>query len=105
MIWTLLTRILGGGLLIWFGLLGALLIVRLLRGEIVTAGLLAGRKGDSLGLGRVQMLAGMCLFAAGYVGHALRLPPGSGLPDIPPVILAMLVGSQSAYLVGKYLQS
>lgn len=71
-------------------------------GEIILAGILQSRRSGRLKLHRLQMLVVTLVFAIGYLIVGLSHAGGSTLPNIPKLMLLALLGSQGAYLTGKY---
>ena len=94
----------------WLLTLAAVFAFRLLRGDINTHGMLSSARGGDIDPERLA-LALITVSAAGfYIAHALDTPldqlrnPETNnyvMPDIPAELLALLGGSQSAYLTGK----
>lgn len=104
------TSLLANGLLIWLLILGGLIGLRLLTGEINTRGLFTSNQaaaGRGIDAERVQAAVILPLVLGGYVLNALKggaVPTESGglaLPDVPENLLALMVGSQGFYLLGK----
>lgn len=100
-------KILEFGLLAWFGLLFALIGMRILRGDIIASGFLSSRpRGQAVDPERALMMAVFPTVVLFYAYSALTsdLPMVNGrpsLPDIPQNLLVMLTGSNSLYLAGK----
>jgi hypothetical protein len=102
-------KILATGLLIWFALLVALLAIRMLRGDIGTAGMLSNKPSDgSMAPERVLHIAAFPIVLLYYIQSALGVDVSAvaegtrpSLPDIPGNLLALLTGTNSFYLAGK----
>ena len=106
-----LAKLLSTGLLVWFGLLLALVAVRVLRRDINVTGLLSSKpdpQGDQILPERVLTMAVFPSIVVYYVilaMHADVSGPTPSLPDIPDGMLVMLTGSNSLYLAGKIARS
>ena len=87
---------------VWIGLAATVLILayKLLNQEIATHGLLSG-KGPSKGFspGRYQLLISTLAVAGIYLGEVCS--DRTRLPTLPNEVLALLFGSQLAYVAGK----
>jgi hypothetical protein len=99
------SHILAAGMLVWFALLGLLIGVRILRGDIEVAGLLCHKEGDeAVAPERVLHIAAFPVVVIYYI-HAALAADVSGahpsLPDIPSNLIALLTGTNSFYLAGK----
>ena len=99
-------------LLGWLGALTAFILVKMLRGDINTTGLMCSTKGGEPDPERVTMVmltVGVALF---YLVQTLGVPlsditDATGkvtMPDLPDEALVLLGGSQSAYIAGKILR-
>jgi hypothetical protein len=103
----LAARILEYGLLAWFGLLFALIGMRILRGDIIASGFLTNRaNGQAVEPERALMMTIFPAVVLYYAYTALtdEVPMVNGrpsLPDIPQYLLMLLTGSNSLYLAGK----
>ncbi len=86
----------------WFAAIALFILYKIVTGGISLEGVVRHKADGSFGFHRLQLLAMTLLFACGYVMFALRQPPGSGMPEISTPILAALLGSQTAYLGGKF---
>ncbi len=95
----------------WLFLLFAVVLLKLLRQEINTTGLLRSRLGDPVDPERVTILA-TSLFAIGaYALEVLNtgVVPGSksgvhAMPDVPQSLLVLLGGANGLYLTGKLMR-
>ena len=98
----LVTKLLASGLLAWFALLFALIMVRALRGDIKVSGML-GQRGGDVQPERVLNMAVFPVVVGYYVIKALNVDVSvsASLPDIPQTLLVALTGSNSLYLAGK----
>lgn len=99
-----ITRVLAGGLLIWLGLLTALVAVRVLQGDIAARGLLSeSAAGESVTPERVVAMAVFPTVLLMYVLTALQVDVRGDprLPDIPEAVVSLLTGSNALYLAGK----
>lgn len=103
-------RILAVGLLLWLGLLGVVLLVRMRQRGIRVTGLLAhepSRAGEQVTPERlVAMMVGPAVLASYVVTaltHDLGVTPGGRpiLPDLPEPLLTLLTGGNGLYLAGK----
>jgi hypothetical protein len=104
-------QILATGLLTWFGLLALLIAIRILRRDIQVEGLLTVRSGEQqMAPERVLMMAVFPVALAYYVYTALSMelpvtPEGRpSLPDVPQYVIALLTGTNSLYLAGKFFR-
>jgi hypothetical protein len=86
----------------WLVLVGLMLLVGMARGSIPLRGMLGHTLDDRAHLHKLQLLAVTLAFALGYVATALQRGPGDAMPGVSPLMLAALLGSQGAYLTGKY---
>ncbi len=105
-----LAKLLSTGLLVWFGLLLALIAVRVLRRDINVTGLLSGKpdpQGEQVLPERVLAMAVFPSILIYYVINAMHADVGAtlSLPNIPDGMLVMLTGSNSLYLAGKIARS
>jgi hypothetical protein len=103
-----LAKLLSTGLLVWLGLLLALIAVRILRRDINVTGLLsnkpAAQGGDAVLPERVLTMAVFPTILIYYVISAMHADvsgPIPSLPNIPDGMLVILTGSNSLYLAGK----
>jgi hypothetical protein len=101
----LATKLLAGGLIVWFALLAALIMVRVLRRDIRVEGMLATRA-ERIGQVDPERAVAMAVFPfviAYYVIEGLNadMSVRASLPDIPQTLLVVLTGSNSLYLAGK----
>jgi hypothetical protein len=97
-------KLLAAGLLAWFALLSALIMVRALRGDIQVKGMLTQR--DPSEPAQPERVLNMAVFPVVlfyFVLEALQadMSVRASLPDIPQVLLVALTGSNSLYLAGK----
>jgi hypothetical protein len=102
----ILSKCAASALLIWLSLLALLIAVRLLRGDIGTAGLLRHDLSDSVAPERVVAIIAFPFVLALYTLNALHSdvsgtsgPPS--LPDVPSDLLSLLTGGNGLYLAGK----
>ena len=101
-----LVTIVQNGLLLWLGLLVALVLRGIFSGKINTKGLLSHRgiAGD-VAPERLAMLLATLGYALFYAVSALRTVrldyADAGLPEIPEEVLAVFVGTNGLYLTGK----
>ena len=93
---------------IFFGLCGTLFVtiaLRMLNGEIVTSGLVAGDTSRILQPERLQaalIAIGLPIaYAAMVIDEAARIGPLTRLIDPPEWMLVAAAGSQSLYIAGK----
>ena len=104
------TKLLATGLLLWFGLLFALIAVRVLRRDIEVRGLLTNsseRGRDDITPERVAAMAVFPTILLYYVLTALRadMSVNPSMPDIPELLVTILTGSNGLYLAGKIARS
>lgn len=102
----LIANLFAAGLLTWFGLLALLLAIRILRGDIPAAGLLLHHRDDNnVAPERVLAMAVFPFVTISYVYSALQMnlaAPGMlVLPELPPALLNLVIGSNGLYLAGK----
>lgn len=104
----LLAQMFAAGLLLWFGLLVLLIVMRILRGELEAEGLLIHSPGPRAPIApeRAVVMTVFPFALAAYVYLALSndIPVIDGrlsLPDVPESLLALLTGGNSLYLAGK----
>jgi hypothetical protein len=100
----IITKLLAAGLLVWFALLFALIMVRVLRGDIQVAGMLA--HGTASGPVQPERALAMAVFPVILIYYVLEslhadMSVRASLPDIPQSLLVALTGSNSLYLAGK----
>lgn len=91
-------------MLLVFGLL-AVVVAKLLGGEINTKGLLYGCDGQgnrSFSPGRVQLLLLTIAAAGQYLTQVMGNPNQSLLPPLNNDLVAGLLGSNAVYLTGKF---
>lgn len=97
------------GLLIWLALLFAIVIGRILKGDLNTAGLLRhGRSDPNVAPERVLLTAGFPAVILSYVFLGLHVDVHTlhpALPDVPDSLLMLLTGSNGLYLAGKIARS
>lgn len=87
----------------WLMLTIGVILFQVLTGRIVVAGMLSDDGDADLEIHRLQLFVVSMMFAAGYVAVALS-HGGADRPDMPeikPVLLLGLAGSQGAYLSRK----
>lgn len=85
--------------------LAAMVLIRLLTGEINTTGLLYGsdnRGNQSFSPGRVQLLVLTIAAAGQYLTQVLSNIGSDTLPPVNNELVAVLIGSNAAYLTGKF---
>ena len=102
---TTITNLFAAGLLFWFAALGALVVMRVLNGNIFAAGMLQHDATDS-GVAPERVLAMLTFPAAlaSYAVMALHTDVSSAhpsLPDVPASIITLLTGGNAVYLAGK----
>ncbi len=95
----------------WLFLLFAVVLLKILRGDINTAGLLRSRPGGPVELERVTILAASLFGIGAYALDALH---GGALhdlktntyrmPDAPESLLVLLGGANGLYLAGKLMR-
>ena len=103
------TKLFAFALVTWLGLFAILVTLRMLRGEIRTAGLLCHRLdagGGNLAPERVVAMITFPIVLWLYGLDALQAdvsgsagPPS--LPDVPQYLLSLLTGGNGLYLAGK----
>ena len=91
-------------LLAWFLALASVVFYRLLTGDIAIRGLLCELGGDAVSPERVQMLIGTMVALSYYVTLALSTDDPTTLPTPPVWVIALLGGSQTLYLAGKWVR-
>ena len=101
MVWGDFAEFLKWLLAAWMLAIAGIILVRMLSGQIILAGLLRLERNAPFGLDRLQLVAVTLLFAGGYVLAALTAE-GSDLPEIPAPLLLVLIGSHGTYLTVKY---
>ena len=89
-------------LLAWFLVLASIVFYRLLTGDIVTRGLLCELDKSAVSPERVQMLVGTLVALSYIVTLTLSTDDLTTLPTPPLWVIALLGGSQSLYLAGKW---
>lgn len=82
--------------------LGVVLGVRILRGDITTASILQAADGSAIAGSRVQLLVATLLGAFIYLMSIVE-SPSDVLPDVPPFLLLAVGASNIAYLGTKLL--
>lgn len=108
-----LIRLVAAGWVVWLGLLAALVIARILRGDIRATGLLTHRldvDGGGVAPERVVLMATFPFVVGVYVLNALHadISGATGrpsLPDVPQYLLSLLTGGNGLYLAGKIARS
>ena len=88
----------------WFLVLASMVFYRLLTGDIATRGLLCELGEGAVSPERVQMLIGTMVALGYYVTLTLSTDDPTTLPTPPVWVIALLGGSQSLYLAGKWLR-
>jgi hypothetical protein len=105
-----LAKFIAAALLVWLGLIALLVTVRMLRGDIRTAGLLKndlrGLSGSSVAPERIVAMVVFPFVLVVYTLNALHsdVSGASGipsLPDVPSDLLSLLTGGNGLYLAGK----
>lgn len=102
----LVTRSLAIGLLIWFALLAIVVIGRILRGDIETAGFMRTERDPDTPLAPERVIS-MMLFPAVIGMYALNAlhtpidPNHPSMPDLSDNLLMLLTGGNGLYLAGK----
>lgn len=81
-------------------ILGAILLVRLMRGEIFTKYTLSDTVEGPVSGARVQLLIATIVGAAIYLMSVIETPSDT-LPDVSPVVLALVGGSNLGYLAAR----
>lgn len=97
-----LTAAVAWAAILWIGAIAAIVTWKLFTGAIDLRGLLQGDRADGgtyFSPGRAQLLVVTTLFSVHLVMQVMGQP--SQFPKIPHELLAVLGGSQAAYLVGK----
>lgn len=97
------------GLLAWFGAMLLLVLIRVLRDDIASSGMLVSdpSRDDSVDPERVAAAAIVPAVLAAYTIHALNTgivvtPTGSmSMPDLPENLVTLLTGGNGLYLAGK----
>lgn len=105
---SLIFRVFEAGLAIWFVALAAIVIGRVLRGEIDTAGLLRHGGGDAaVAPERVVSMLAFPVVLASYALSALHADVAAtpALPDLSENMLLLLGGGNGLYLAGKIARS
>ncbi len=92
----------------WMVVLFSVVMIKLLRGNINTFGLLCTSNGSSSDIDpeRLVLVISTVIAAIYYIMLTMETTcfpgvPGCGLPDIPDELLMILGGSHSAFLTGK----
>jgi len=86
----------------FLGLLGAIVVYRLLTRQINLRGLLLRKNGSgSLSPERVQLLLATLAFGGKYLSDVFQSQDSGRLPDIDPQWLYALGGSSALYVLGK----
>jgi preprotein translocase subunit SecY len=106
---TLITRYLEVGLLIWFALFAAVVLSRMMRGDIPMHGLLQHSKGRDEPVAPERMLS-MSVFplvVISYVITAMHTDASvsHSLPELSNNLLMLLTGGNGLYLAGKIARS
>lgn len=104
----LLARVLETGLALWFVLLAALVLGRVLRGDIDATGLLRHDATDTaVAPERVVSVIGFPVVLASYVLSAIHTDVSAthALPDLSENMLLLLGGGNGLYLAGKIARS
>jgi hypothetical protein len=83
---------------IWFCCILITIFWKMLSGEINTSGLLLSSRTGRLKLHRLQLLVVTLAFAFFYLLSAWQHRGATSLPDIPKVVLLLLLGSQGTFL-------
>jgi hypothetical protein len=102
MTWTYIGATVEWTVLAWFFSILAVIVIQVIRGRILIAGMLGGSSG--VRIHRLQLLLVTLVFAGGYLARALAVAPGESLPDVPGALLVGILGSQGAYLGFKMHQ-
>ena len=96
---------------VWLWATAALIVYRLLTGQIRSNGLLrTGSSEHVVEPERVQLFIGSIAAAGLYVGYVLNAAadsakPLTALPDIPTEAVLLMGGSNLLYLGGKYVRA
>ena len=88
----------------WFAALAAIVFYRLINGQIRTTGLLNQTLNGPRSPERVQLMIGSTMALGYYLTLSLSSDPSTGMPEPPIWVLAMVGGSQSVYLLGKWFR-
>lgn len=96
-------------LLGWLGALTAIILVKMLRGDINATGLMRSANGADADPERVTLVMLTVAVSLYYLVHTLGVPVAElegadgkfYMPDLPGEALVLLGGSQSAYITGK----
>jgi voltage-gated potassium channel Kch len=104
MTWSQLSAVVEWAMLIWFFSILAIIIIQMIRGRIILSGLLGPERITGLRLHRLQLIVVTVIFAGAYLVQAISLAPGEPLPNVPPALLAAILGSHGIYLGGKIHQ-
>ena len=105
---TLLIRLVETGLLVWFVLLAALVIGRVLSGEIDATGFLQNVAADgAVAPERVVSMIALPVIVMTYVLSALHadMSVKAALPDLSDNMILLLTGGNGLYLAGKIARS
>ncbi len=101
----LISQCLQAGLLIWFALLAALVVGRVLQNDISATGvLMQSRTDNSVAPERAVIMAVSPAIIIGYMVLGLHTDvsgPKPSLPDIPDQLINLLIGTNGLYLAGK----
>lgn len=95
----------------WLLLFFAVILMKMLRGDINTNGLLKSWQGGPTDPERAAIMA-LTIFAAGYylissINTGVQANPQSGsptMPDVPDGILVLLGGANGIYISGKIIR-
>ncbi|MGY4511882.1 hypothetical protein [Bradyrhizobium sp. USDA 3650] len=106
---TAIGKFLAFGLIAWFGAMLLLVLIRVLRDEVASSGLLVSdiSKDDSVNPERVVAAAIVPAVLAIYTIHALNtgivtMPTGAlSMPDLSEELVTLLTGGNGLYLAGK----
>ena len=98
----LIVRVFETGLLVWFALLAAIVIGRVMDGTIDTDGLLH-HDDDSVAPERVVSMIAFPVILVSYVLSALHTDASvsHALPDLSQNMILLLTGGNGLYLAGK----
>jgi hypothetical protein len=91
-------------LLAWYLVFASMVFYRLLTGDIATRGLLCELGAGAVSPERVQMLVATMVALSSYVTLTLSTDDPTTLPTPPVWVIALLGGSQSLYLAGKWFR-
>ena len=100
----LIVRLFTAGLLVWFALLAAIVIGRLLNGRIDCTGLLQhGVDDDAVAPERVVAMLAFPVVLVTYVLNALHadMSVHAALPNLSDNMILLLAGGNGLYLAGK----